>query len=544
VRKAAVLFILILLIFGTFVFASNIQPVRTEPTTITVPDDYLTIQEAINAASSGDTIFVKNGTYNENLITYKTLSLIGEDRNTTIIDGNRNGSCIYIGAENVKVEGFTIKNSGLNFDWYNPGIFVSTYGANITNNIIRENAPGIVLSLANNSFVGHNIFVNNSWWAIQVFWSANVVMTSNFIEDTCRWDCSECGVYAIQVSPSSYNNTISHNIIRNSLGAVSVVENSTFNKIISNRISNVSYGILAGIPALNWISEGNNTVKGNIVSDCKFSIIAGTRGNHIYHNGFLSDYNQSYAFPGFNSSWDDGYPSGGNYWSDYNGTDFYSGPYQNETGSDGIGDTPYFIDENNTDYYPLMGPWTGTGGNVTVVYGSGVSLTFGNVTSSGITTINETLIGPAPPSGFTLAMEPPMYYDVKTSANYTGIITISIPYNDTGMTEEEESTLKLMHWNETEQQWINITISVDIENNVIVGETTGLSYFGLMTTSVFPWDVTGDGYAGIDDIVLVAEHFGENPGNPQWNSKYDVTGDDYVGIADIVEVAEHFGESI
>jgi hypothetical protein len=55
------------------------------------------------------------------------------------------------------------------------------------------------------------------------------------------------------------------------------------------------------------------------------------------------------------NAWNNGYPSGGNYWSDYNGTDFYSGPYQNVTGSDGIGDTSYVIDANNTDDYPLMG---------------------------------------------------------------------------------------------------------------------------------------------------------------------------------------------
>jgi hypothetical protein len=58
----------------------------------------------------------------------------------------------------------------------------------------------------------------------------------------------------------------------------------------------------------------------------------------------------------------------------------------------------------------------------------------------------------------------------------------------------------------------------------------------------FPWDVTGDGYVGIDDIVAVAEHFGEDPTDPDWDPKYDITGDDYVGIDDIVAVAEHFGE--
>jgi hypothetical protein len=58
-----------------------------------------------------------------------------------------------------------------------------------------------------------------------------------------------------------------------------------------------------------------------------------------------------------------------------------------------------------------------------------------------------------------------------------------------------------------------------------------------------PWDVNYDDYVGIDDIVAVAEHFGQDPGHPNWDPKYDVTNDDYVGIDDIVEVAEHFGES-
>jgi hypothetical protein len=55
--------------------------------------------------------------------------------------------------------------------------------------------------------------------------------------------------------------------------------------------------------------------------------------------------------------WDCGCPSGGNYWSDYAGVDLYSGPYQNMTGSDGVGDTPKPVNENNVDHYPLMSPW-------------------------------------------------------------------------------------------------------------------------------------------------------------------------------------------
>jgi PKD repeat protein len=86
----------------------------------------------------------------------------------------------------------------------------------------------------------------------------------------------------------------------------------------------------------------------------------------IYHNNFMNSPSQvagiQFSSP---NTWDDGYPSGGNYWSDYNGTDLYSGPYQNVTGSDGIGDTPYVIATNNTDYYPLTIPF---GSNLSLAY--------------------------------------------------------------------------------------------------------------------------------------------------------------------------------
>ena len=59
----------------------------------------------------------------------------------------------------------------------------------------------------------------------------------------------------------------------------------------------------------------------------------------------------------YNHTWDDGYPSGGNYWSNYAGADLYSGPDQNITGSDGIIDTPYDVNVYSRDHYPLMKPY-------------------------------------------------------------------------------------------------------------------------------------------------------------------------------------------
>jgi len=79
-------------------------------------------------------------------------------------------------------------------------------------------------------------------------------------------------------------------------------------------------------------------------------------GNIIYKNKFIKNNYQTYIDLS-NNTWNDGYPSGGNYWSDYIGTDAYSGPYQNETGPDGISDKPYAIDKNNQDNYPVISLW-------------------------------------------------------------------------------------------------------------------------------------------------------------------------------------------
>jgi len=106
---------------------------------ITVPKDYPTIQAAVNAASPEDTIFVYNGTYKEHVVVDKALTLIGQNKSTTIIDGNGIGTPLTITAQNVTVTGFTIK-SGPTKPPSPPlsGIHINSTGNTISDNIITK----------------------------------------------------------------------------------------------------------------------------------------------------------------------------------------------------------------------------------------------------------------------------------------------------------------------------------------------------------------------------------------------------------------------
>jgi parallel beta-helix repeat protein len=145
--------------------------VRGEPSEITVPDDYPTIQEAINNASDGDTIFVKGGTYYEHVVVNKSLSLIGENRDTTIIDGNRTGSVVIVTANNVSIVGFTLQNSrpGPSGDY---GIFLLSDNNVISGNLITNNSNGIGIWLAKKNLIsGNNIFSNE--YGIELYIAVN-----------------------------------------------------------------------------------------------------------------------------------------------------------------------------------------------------------------------------------------------------------------------------------------------------------------------------------------------------------------------------------
>jgi len=106
-------------------------------------------------------------------------------------------------------------------------------------------------------------------------------------------------------------------------------------------------------------SSDNTISENNIMNNTQGVWLIAASDNKFYHNNFIDNTQQVHiSMSGYANAWDDGYPSGGNYWTDYTDADLYNGAYQNETGSDGIGDSPYFINVHNQDDYPLMTPIT------------------------------------------------------------------------------------------------------------------------------------------------------------------------------------------
>jgi len=304
-------------------------------------------------------------------------------------------------------------------------------------------------------------------------------------------DCTvhDNGRYGIRLDTDRYCTVADCYVESNAEGIRVYIHSSYYihNTITNCDLESNDYGIIVCHRGGYGIWYLDTTIKNCDIRNNEYGISVSGNGSKIYHNNLIDNTIQA-RDNGFDNTWDDGYPVGGNYWSDYNGTDLYNGASQNQTGSDGIGDTPYIINEDNMDTYPLMGSvgsLTMQGENVTVFASEDVGLIFENVTTEGFTTVNKTETGPEPPSGFRVEQ----YYDIETTAGYSGTITIRIIYDDSNMTQAEEENLQLMQWNETTQQWVDITVYVDVENNLVIGETSHLSIFGV-TWHAFAHDIT------------------------------------------------------
>ncbi|MEM2971436.1 MAG: right-handed parallel beta-helix repeat-containing protein [Candidatus Bathyarchaeia archaeon] len=230
----------------------------------------------------------------------------------------------------------TIKNLEIrNFGW---GIYLSNSSNNtISGNIVREGAFGIFLNSSSNyNSILENTIETNDDHAIELNFSSNNTIARNNVTNH--------GFNGILLRyNSSYNNIYENNLVDNKYG-IQLNHFCLNNTIARNNITGSDYAVI-----LYYSSDYNSVYENNIYYNGKGISLSQSLNNLIYHNNFINNTQQAYiSMLNYTNIWDNGYPSGGNYWSDYTGMD---------ANGDGIGDTPYIINQDNVDRYPLMYPY-------------------------------------------------------------------------------------------------------------------------------------------------------------------------------------------
>jgi len=348
-KSIAVMLVLVLAVSCVITFL----PVKAEAKMIIVPDDYSTIQDAVNVANEGDTIFIRKGVYegaeNQTLMINKTLSLKGENAENTKINlhplwyevfimGQSIGwvwaNSIQISANDVIISGFTIDSDGgeiwvtgnetqitgniINTDLTLDGSHQTASENNLTRRIALTGTYGKAYNNSlENSGIGcygsyASVFANN---ILGGYLGAGGAATYNLIYGNIVQDGDGIGI-------ASVGTIVAKNIIANCRRGVEILWGGD-NIICGNVISN---------------NQGSNTFFANLVANNSIGVLLGAKAqmqgyNTLYRNNFINNTKQvEIGFLDHADQWDNG--KEGNYWSDYNGTD---------ADGDGIGDTPYVM---------------------------------------------------------------------------------------------------------------------------------------------------------------------------------------------------------
>ncbi len=225
------------------------------------PGNYTTIQSAIFAASAGDTVFVYDDSspYYENIIIDKSINLHGENKLTTILDGQGNGDTILCRANDTHIHGFTIEKG------YKPGGYWWI--------------AGIQLNICHHCTIYDNI-VNENYYGIRLYGAENCTVTSNTITMN--------EVTGIWVHNSCYNSDITNNIIENNDAAGITIEDTQYCTIEDNLIRNNPFdGIQLDHVAYTMISNNDLFENGYNAIMLRSSYENTIKNNELRHNGLL-----------------------------------------------------------------------------------------------------------------------------------------------------------------------------------------------------------------------------------------------------------------
>lgn len=359
-------------------FASGVLPLRTSAQllgsihNLNTGKSYDAIQEAINAANIGDSLYVSNGTYYENVVVNKTVSLIGQNKSNTIIDGSDNENPLLVTADGVSINGFTIQGSGAVL--IRAGVYIDhSSDSKISDNVIKNNDYGILISYSGQTSVLNNTLVSNIRGIGLISSTKNIIANNNLSQNTelgiqllyspsnhfSRNNVSLCTNYAIELSSCIGNTFLDNRLSSNDYGFHVLSSNN--NNFSDNHISYNEHGIYLRSSQDNIFTENNislNTqgvwlhsspnnvfLKNCLINNQNSLRLIVSDNNIIYHNNFINTLAETSQRPSCTesvNSWDNGVE--GNFWSTY---------IEIDEDHNGIIDTAYLINEENIDSYPL-----------------------------------------------------------------------------------------------------------------------------------------------------------------------------------------------